>query len=137
MNIKRRKSVQREKIYEIIKNSSLHPTALWIYDLLKSEFPSLSLGNVYRNIKILIEVGRIKIRDFGEGVEHYDAVTDPHYHFICEQCKAINDFMFPIQEKITELAQKTTNHIIKGHSIQFHGVCEQCNNKSNKKGGKK
>ena len=130
MNIKRRKSVQREKIYKIIKNSTLHPTALWVYDLLKKEIPSISLGNVYRNIKILIEKGRIKSRDFGDGIEHYDAITNFHYHFICEHCNRISDFMFPVQNNITKMAQKKSKHYITSHTVQFYGICYKCNKKN-------
>ena len=129
MDIKRRRSLHRERIYEIIKNSSLHPTALWIYDFLKKEIPSLALGNVYRNLKILVEEGRIKIRDFGDGIEHYDAIIQLHYHFICEKCKVIIDFMIPVQNNITKLAQEKTRHNLTGHTIQFFGVCEECNKK--------
>ncbi|MCU0373081.1 MAG: transcriptional repressor, partial [Ignavibacteria bacterium] len=51
----------------------------------KNEIKSLSIGNVYRNIRILIEQGLIINRDFGDGIEHFDAMTQIHYHFICEK----------------------------------------------------
>ena len=132
----RRKSRQREKIYQIIKASAGHPTAQSVYETLKKELPSLSLGNVYRNIKILSEQQRIACREFGDGIEHYDAIVAMHYHFICEQCKNVSDFSMPLQEIITKKAQKTSSHSIKGHTIQFYGVCEKCNKEriaSNKK----
>ena len=56
---KYRKSKQRQKILEILKSTEMHPTATWIYDQLKKEYPSLSLGNVYRNLNILVEQGSI------------------------------------------------------------------------------
>ena len=83
MESKRRNSRQREKIYELIKGSQGHPSVQEISDLLKSEIKSPSIGNVYRNLRILIEQGRIKCRNFGDGVEHFDAVTQDHYHFVC------------------------------------------------------
>jgi Fur family transcriptional regulator, peroxide stress response regulator len=123
----RRKSKQREKIYELIKSSTGHPTAQWVYKTLKKEMPSLSLGNVYRNIKILSEQGRIVSREFGDGIEHYDAITEMHYHFNCEKCKNVSDFPMPVQELITKKAQKISVHCITGHTIQFYGICEKCN----------
>ena len=60
MNIKRRKSRQRERIYELLRTRKDHPTAQDVYARLKYEMPSLSLGNVYRNIAILLEEGRIR-----------------------------------------------------------------------------
>lgn len=122
----RRKSNQRERIFELIKTSLVHPTAQVIYETLKKEIKSLSIGNVYRNIRILIEQGKIITRDFGDGVEHFDAMTHIHYHFICDKCKSVSDFIMPVQESITNNAQKISNHKIKSHTIQFFGVCEIC-----------
>ncbi len=122
----RRNSKQRRKIFELIRVSRSHPTAQRVYDALKKDTPSLSLGNVYRNIHILIEEGKITGRAYGDGIEHYDAITDAHYHFICSSCGEVIDFPMPIKEVITREAQEISTHFISGHTIQFHGICEQC-----------
>lgn len=131
MKLIRRKSKQRERILELIQKSSEHPTAQNIYEILKNEIKSLSIGNVYRNIRILIEQGLIISRDFGDGIEHFDAMIQIHYHFICEKCKTVNDFTMTVQESITQNAQKISKHTITSHTIQFYGICEKC--KKNKK----
>ena len=137
----RRKSAQREKIYAIIRASAEHPTAKEVYDQLRKESPAAGLGNVYRNIGILLEEGRIVRRDFGDGIEHFDAVTNLHYHFVCESCGRVVDFSLPVQDSITELARRNTRHTVTGHAIQFYGTCEECNIKSadirGKRGGEK
>ena len=43
------------------------------------------MGNVYRNINILIENGLIQASEFGDGIVHYDAIVSIHYHFICKE----------------------------------------------------
>jgi Fur family transcriptional regulator, peroxide stress response regulator len=129
----RRKSKQRERIYNIIKDTPSHPTAQWIYDMLRKEMSSVSMGNMYRNIKILIEEGRIKSRELGDGIDRYDAITDLHYHFICNKCKSISDFMMPIQIDVEKTAKKNTKNIITGHTIQLFGLCENCNKIKSKK----
>ncbi|MCU0275811.1 MAG: transcriptional repressor [Acidobacteria bacterium] len=73
MKAQRRKSAQRERIYETILSSKAHPSAQDVYARLKYEMPSLSLGNVYRNIAILLEEGRIQGGEFGSGIVRYDA----------------------------------------------------------------
>lgn len=122
----RRKSRQRDLIFNLIQSGQDHPTAHMIFVMLKKEIRSASMGNVYRNIRILMEEGMIVSRDFGDGVERFDAITHAHYHFICEQCKSVSDFAMPVQESITGEAQKLTKHAIRGHTIQFHGICEKC-----------
>jgi Fur family peroxide stress response transcriptional regulator len=128
MNSIRRNSKQRERIYELIKGSRSHPTAQWIYYTLRQEIPSLSLGNVYRNLKILMEEGRIKCMDFMDGIEHYDAIVEIHYHFTCNHCGGISDFSMPIQVALNQEAQKISKHSITGHTIHFFGICESCVN---------
>ncbi len=127
----RKKSNQRERIFELIQKSSEHPTAQNIYEILKNEIKSLSIGNVYRNIRILIEQGFIIGRDFGDRIEHFDAMIQIHYHIICEKCNTVSDFIMPVQESITKNAQKISKHTITSHTIQFYGICEKC--KKNKK----
>jgi Fur family transcriptional regulator, peroxide stress response regulator len=122
----RRKSAQRERIYEIISAGKDHPTALRVYDLLRKEMPTVSLGNLYRNIGILQEDGRIAGRDVGDGVVRYDAVTSDHCHFVCERCGSVSDFDMPLHRELTEEARRKSIHEIRGYTIQFHGVCRKC-----------
>jgi Fur family peroxide stress response transcriptional regulator len=122
----RRKSKQRERIYEAIAARKDHPTAQDVYDGLKHDVPSLSLGNLYRNIAILLEEGRVQGGEFGSGTLRYDAVTLPHYHFICEHCGAVSDFAMPTREEINEAARRLSPHQIHGHTIRFFGVCSGC-----------
>lgn len=129
----RRKSSQREKIYEIILSDKSHPTAICIYEKLKRKMPAVSLGNLYRNLGILVEEGRVIKRKFADDTEHYDAITSAHYHFVCEKCGKITDFEMPVQKNITVKAQKLCGHELTGHTIQFFGICENCNKKKTKK----
>lgn len=103
-----------------------HPSAHHVYDALKKEMPSSSLGNVYRNITILVEEGRITRKDFGDGIERYDAIPGMHYHFICDTCKMVTDFPMKRQDLITRKAREMSDHSISGHTIQFYGTCDKC-----------
>jgi Fur family transcriptional regulator, peroxide stress response regulator len=122
----RRKSRQRERIYEFIRSRMDHPTAQHVHAALKKEMPSISLGNVYRNINILVEEGRITRREFGDGLEHYDAIPGLHYHFICDTCKMLTDFPMPLQDLVMKKARGMSRHRISGHTIQFFGTCDTC-----------
>lgn len=126
MEMQRRKSKQRERIYGAIKSSRAHPTAQSVYDQLKKEMPSLSLGNVYRNIAILLEEGRLQSGEFGSGTVRYDAVVEPHYHFVCERCGAVSDFAMPAHADLTEAARRLSPHRISGHTVRFYGICAGC-----------
>ena len=55
----KRYSRQRELIYQTLMATDQHPTAEMIYNWLKPENPSLSLGTVYRNLNLLADEGSI------------------------------------------------------------------------------
>jgi Fur family peroxide stress response transcriptional regulator len=126
MELHRRKSKQRERIYELVRTCKDHPTAQSLYDRLKLEMPNLSLGNVYRNLAILLEEGRLQGNEFGSGTQRYDADTAAHCHFVCARCHTVSDFAMAAQADIVDTARRLTSHRIMGHTIRFYGVCADC-----------
>ena len=123
---KNKRSRQRERILEILQSTETHPTADWVYEQLKEEFPNLSMGTVYRNLNILIEQGLVGKIDFGSTFDRFDANTGPHYHFICERCGAIIDLELPIDTSLNERVNSETPYNAHKHRIEFFGLCDQC-----------
>ena len=123
-------SKQRKRILEVLQNTGTHPTATWIYDELRKDFPDLSQGTVYRNLNILIDQGLVKKIDFGSTFDRFDANTSEHYHFICEKCGAIYDLEMPIIYKLNEDVKDETNFEVHSHRIEFYGICEKCKRRS-------
>lgn len=124
--MKFRRSRQRESILELLRSTKTHPTASWIYDKLKIEFPRLSLGTVYRNLNILTQQGLINKIDCGSTFDRYEARNHPHYHFICEQCDSIFDLNTPVMKNLNNRVSELENITIKRHMIEFFGLCEKC-----------
>ena len=126
--VQRRFSKQRQIIYDMIVNNPVHPTADYIYNSLKDEYPELSLGTVYRNLNVLSEMGMIIKITSEANSEHYDGNTSKHYHLMCENCHHIYDVAIPYLERIEEEAQKDCMHKINSHSLVFSGICKSCSN---------
>ncbi len=122
-----RKSQQRDRILELLRTTDRHPTADWVYGKLKKEFPKLSLGTVYRNLSMLVELGQVKKIHFGSTFDRFEANVTPHYHLICEKCKIITDIELPIYKEINERIKKLTDFKINHHIVEFFGVCAKCN----------
>jgi Fur family peroxide stress response transcriptional regulator len=108
-----------------------------VYGALKAEMPSLSLGNVYRNIAILLEEGRLQAGEFGSGTVRYDAITAGHYHFVCERCGAVSDLDMPASAALSETARRLSPHRISGHTVRFYGTCAACLRAENEAQSKK
>lgn len=123
---KYRNTKQRTRIMEVLSGTDTHPTASWLYDQLKPEFPSLSLGTVYRNLGILEEQGMVKKIVFGSTFDRYDAKTEPHTHFICKQCGHVYDMSDQNNEEIIECVGKNTKHHLQEVVMNYYGICEEC-----------
>lgn len=121
-----RQSKHRDRILELLRSTNSHPTADWIYEKLKKEYPQLSLGTVYRNLTILLEMGLAKKIYFGSTYDRFEANTEPHYHLICESCGKILDFKMPIYNDLNSQANQLTGFTVHHHKLEFFGVCEDC-----------
>ena len=119
-------SRQREAIKEFMMTRKDHPTADVVYMNVRQEFPNISLGTVYRNLTLLSELGELLRLRVGDGVDHFDATTSPHYHFICNDCGAVTDLDIPIMHSIDTAAGENFEGRINGHVTYFYGTCEHC-----------
>jgi Fur family peroxide stress response transcriptional regulator len=125
-----KRSKQRQRILEVLGSTDTHPTADWIYAKLKKEFPSLSMGTVYRNLTILQEQGLINKIHFGSTHDRFEAHVEPHYHLVCQQCSSIQDFEMSGYEELNKKAGRMTDFQIQRHRIDFFGICGKCSAKS-------
>jgi Fe2+ or Zn2+ uptake regulation protein len=126
VNGKYRRSKQRARILEFLHKTNMHPTALMIFEELRREFPSLSLGNVYRNLNILVEQGLVRELKMGSTFDRFDGNIAPHYHFICEACGEISDLNLPHNAVLNDRVQTLTNGQVNYHRLDFYGACSKC-----------
>ena len=128
MNLKHSK--QRDSIMEFLRERKDHPTADVVYMNVRKTFPNISLGTVYRNLTLLADIGEISRIRVGDGVDHFDADTSPHYHFICKECGSVIDLEMEDMTDINETANKNFGGLIEGHITYFYGKCGNCSTKS-------
>ena len=124
-------SRQRECIREFIQSCQEHPTADHVYAGIKQEFPNISLGTVYRNLSLLVELGEISKITTGNGPDRFDYNTSPHTHFICTQCHSIEDIELAEIEELTKKASESFDGKILNHTTTFYGICKHCLERNN------
>lgn len=122
----RKRSKQRDAIVAFLKTRKDHPTADMVYQEIRTIIPNISLGTVYRNLSLLSEQGDILRLACDGKMDHFDADTRPHYHFICNCCGCVQDVSFPYSEQIDQDAGVNFPGKILGHSLLFEGYCEEC-----------
>lgn len=119
-------SKQREAIITLLKSVYCHPTADWLYTELKKDFPNISLATVYRNLSLLLEMGEIVKLDVGDGVDHFDANSNQHCHFICNDCHSIIDIDVPSFINIKDEAESYNDISVSSCSLFLFGTCNKC-----------
>lgn len=124
MNLKH--SRQRDSIKEFLATRKDHPTADVVYMGVRQIFPNISMGTVYRNLTLLAEIGEIARLRVGDGVDHFDYDTSPHYHFVCSRCGRVRDLALPFSEVLIEEARENFTGEIKGQMTYFYGHCADC-----------
>lgn len=121
-----KRSRQREKIFQVLRRTTSHPTAEWVHEQVREQIPRVSLGTVYRNLHILTAQGKIRELDFGEGLHRYDATMEQHYHFVCNQCGVVRDLAVPPQNDLHDRVRDAVPGTISAHRLDFYGVCNDC-----------
>ena len=119
-------SRQREAVIECLRNRHDHPTADALFQTLREEDPKISLGTVYRNLGLLVELGEIRKISTGDGCERYDYLTEDHYHFICNHCGRIFDLDTKQMEGIHNSVVNENIATIDSHELTFYGICKEC-----------
>lgn len=107
-------------------NRTDHPTADALYLSIREEFPNISLGTVYRNLNLLVELGEIIRFTCGDGSEHFDFTTDQHYHFVCKTCGKIHDLPVSMVRETGEFFTEPVPGRVDTHSLFFYGECADC-----------
>lgn len=117
---------QREAILRALMSTKSHPTADLIYDKAREEIPNISKGTVYRNLKILREMGEISELNLSGTVSRFDCKQETHYHFRCDRCGSVFDIDEPVNNEIDERVAQRTGFQISHHQLEFRGLCKEC-----------
>ena len=121
-----RKSKQREAILNFLRRTSSHPTAYHVYEAVRQEMPNISLGTVYRNLKLLRDEAEIIELDLAGSLSRFDGDLSSHYHFRCERCGRVFDVDEPVDLERNERVAKKTGFRVSHHVLEFRGLCRDC-----------
>jgi Fur family transcriptional regulator, peroxide stress response regulator len=125
---------QRLAIARSLVDLKDHPSVENIYEKLKTDYPTMSLATVYRNVMLIKSLGEVLELGFPDGSNRYDGMKPyPHPHVICVRCRKIIDpDLSTLQDMTKEVAHKTDFTILT-HQLTFFGICGNCKSKPKEK----
>ena len=121
-----RQTKQRGAILGLLRGGYCHLTADQVYDEVRKEIPSISKGTVYRNLRVLQEMGLVSELNLNDTVSRFEAKRDGHYHFHCERCGRVFDIDEPINKELDRRIADRTGYNISYHQLEFRGSCHDC-----------
>jgi Fur family peroxide stress response transcriptional regulator len=83
---------QRIAALEAVLSLDFHPTAEDIVELLRINYPTISIGTVYKNLELFAEkeiIGKVKGSD---ETLRYDRIMEKHHHLIDSDTESIIDY---------------------------------------------
>ena len=119
-------TTQRLAIYKFILKREDHPNAEQIYQAIHNDYPTISLGTIYKTLHLLKEIGLIQELGFNEGSIRYDPDMDIHINMVCTKCGKIHDY------KPEDIETRWHNLIAKldikpiGQRIDIYYECADC-----------
>lgn len=117
-----RYSKQRELILNILRNRCDHPTADSIYTEARAIDSTISLGTVYRDLKVLEQTKQIHSIKTTDDKLHYDGDIRKHSHFVCTKCGNIFDIM--AKPRIPSMLKGIGK--VEESKCVYYGTCKGC-----------
>jgi Fur family transcriptional regulator, ferric uptake regulator len=125
-----KKTPARNAITQFLSESKAPVDVEQILGYLHSQNMNTNKVTVYRNIDSMFENGLVNRLEFGEGKYRYEIAKSHHHHLICSNCGRIEDvdgeYLSDLEEKIKE----NKGFLVKSHSLEFFGICKNCQSKT-------
>jgi Fur family peroxide stress response transcriptional regulator len=117
---------QRQIIYEALMSFHGHPSPEAIYERVRKQIPSISLGTVYKNIKTFVESGIVKEVSLHHGSTRIETNMHAHHHFVCMRCKTIVDLEDDAIEPVRTRKRLPKGFRVHRYSVEVIGLCHEC-----------
>ncbi|HYZ82996.1 MAG TPA: transcriptional repressor [Bryobacteraceae bacterium] len=117
---------QRQVLYEALMSFEGHPSPEAVFEKVRQQIPSISLGTVYKNIKTFVESGLIREVSLHHGSTRLETNLEPHHHLVCERCRAIYDVDEADVEPVRLRRELPPGFEPHRYSLEFIGLCHTC-----------
>ena len=118
---------KRNAILTCLRSTHLHPSAEMVHEMLREEHPDISLATVYRNLARFKSQGLIQSLGTVNGIERFDANTDPHVHFICTGCDSVLDLpQIEVPQQLGCDVESCSGCQVNSCQLTFTGLCSNC-----------
>lgn len=125
---------QRRKIIAVLRSSNGRMTARDVHEQIIKEQPGVSLDTVYRNLRLLVELGIIHQISLSSGAVYESTGNkEHHHHLICVDCDEVVCIPYcPSSREDYSRQAEARGYRVLGHSFEIYGRCPNCKSKEGK-----
>ncbi|WP_411826223.1 Fur family transcriptional regulator [Luteolibacter sp. AS25] len=123
-----RRTVQRERIVELVFSRDEHFTAEELFDRVRKIDMETSRATVYRTLGLLVEADLLRQIDLGESQVTYDPnfLQKPsHNHLVCIDCNRVVEFEDNNVDIQTDCVTRRLGFTTVRQSIKIEASCEK------------
>lgn len=102
-----------------------HPTAEEIGAAVNRSDATTSRASVYNVLRSLTRAGLVTELVLDDAVARYDANLDPHHHFVCTECRRVEDVPEPLCPT-PPATGFTDGRVVTAVSVTLRGLCAPC-----------
>jgi len=125
----RRHTIQKELVLNAVMKMRRHVTAEEVYDYIKTDYPAIGKGTVYRNLGILADEKKIRRVEIPGGADCFDFTLEKHYHIRCIKCGKVFDVDMDEIKEMDSFIHDRHGMKFLDFDIVFKGICKDCQNK--------
>ena len=115
---------QRKTLAKLFAEAEGYLSPKAVYEHMGKSYSGLSFDTVYRNLRVMEELGVLEQVMFEDGIKFkiHCRETDHHHHMICLGCGKT----YPITFCPMEQTEVPDNFKVLRHKFEVFGHCEQC-----------
>ena len=116
---------QRLAVFGALRDLGRHATAEEVLDRVHGSVPGVSLPTVYAGLELLADLGLASRVRAGRAVR-FDPRTDPHHHFVCDECGAVSDLDAAVDLAPALAGLRASGAQPSGAEVLVRGRCAAC-----------
>lgn len=118
-----RATPQRRAIVEAVRAGGGHVTADSVFEVVRTELPTISLKTIYETLHALVAVDEMRPLVLGTGPTRFDTTVRPHHHVVCLGCNRIEDVDFDVD---TVAGDQCRGFSVVRTDVTAWGFCPDC-----------
>lgn len=117
---------QRLEIFNELITAKGHFSVEDIHKRLQKRMPTVAIDTVYRALATLDELGVARKLQLVNVPNLFDTNIEPHYHFVCDRCRKVEDVHWPEFDKTALPEGMSGIGQVRFRHLELHGLCTAC-----------